>query len=106
MSWYDGTCMQLQTKRLSSHNSLHILSGWLTRSQSDVSLLQSVWVADLTWFRTGFAGSRSGALIATAWASLVHQGEQGFMHITQQLMQVRLLTLPSRLQLVDKSCTT
>ena len=36
----------------------------------------------------GFAGSRSGALIATAWTSLVHMGEQGFMHITQQLMQV------------------
>ncbi len=38
----------------------------------------------------GFAGSRSGALIATAWTSLVHMGEQGFMHITQQLMQVPL----------------
>ena len=36
----------------------------------------------------GFAGSRSGALIATAWSSLVHMGEQGFMHITHQLMQV------------------
>ena len=40
----------------------------------------------------GFAGSRSGALISTAWASLVHQGEQGFMHITQQLMQVSVLS--------------
>ncbi len=38
----------------------------------------------------GFAGSRSGALIATAWSSLVHMGEQGFMHITHQLMQVPL----------------
>lgn len=46
---------------------------------------------ELSWCwlgAAGFAGSRSGALIATAWASLVHQGEQGFMRITHQLMQV------------------
>ncbi len=36
----------------------------------------------------GFAGSRSSALTATAWTSLVHMGEQGFMHINHQLMQV------------------
>ena len=46
----------------------------------------------------GFAGSRSGALIATAWASLVHMGEQGFLDITQKLMQARP-TLPALLTL-------
>ncbi|GAB4817396.1 hypothetical protein N2152v2_004442 [Parachlorella kessleri] len=35
----------------------------------------------------GFAGSRSGALIATAWASLVHLGEEGFLQVTQRIMQ-------------------
>jgi glutamate/tyrosine decarboxylase-like PLP-dependent enzyme len=37
----------------------------------------------------GFAGSRSGALIATAWASMVHLGEAGFLDITKRIMQVR-----------------
>lgn len=44
------------------------------------------WTGGL-YISPGFAGSRSGALIATAWSSLVHMGEQGFMHITHQLMQ-------------------
>ena len=37
----------------------------------------------------GFAGSRSGALIATAWASMVHLGETGFLDITKRIMQAR-----------------
>ncbi len=37
----------------------------------------------------GFAGSRSGALIATAWASMVHLGEAGFLDITKRIMQAR-----------------
>ena len=36
----------------------------------------------------GFAGSRSGALIATAWASLVHMGEEGYLSITQKMLAV------------------
>ncbi|KAK9822584.1 hypothetical protein WJX74_007398 [Apatococcus lobatus] len=34
----------------------------------------------------GFAGSRSGALIATAWASLVHMGEEGYLRVTQEML--------------------
>ncbi len=30
----------------------------------------------------GFAGSRSGALIATAWAAMVHLGEEGYLAAT------------------------
>ena len=37
---------------------------------------------------SGFAGSRSGALIATAWASMVHLGEAGYMDATAKIMQV------------------
>ena len=37
----------------------------------------------------GFAGSRSGALIATAWASMIHLGEQGYVELTRKIMQVR-----------------
>lgn len=36
----------------------------------------------------GFAGSRSGALIATAWASLAHLGRDGFLAATAGLMAV------------------
>ncbi|KAK9826850.1 hypothetical protein WJX81_007792 [Elliptochloris bilobata] len=36
----------------------------------------------------GFAGSRSGALIATAWASMMHLGNEGFLRVTAQIMQV------------------
>lgn len=35
----------------------------------------------------GFAGSRSGALIATAWASLVHLGIEGYLRITDGIMK-------------------
>ena len=41
----------------------------------------------------GFAGSRSGALIATAWASLVHLGRQGFLDATGRIMKVRLVPI-------------
>ena len=41
----------------------------------------------LTW--PGFAGSRSGALIATAWASMLHLGNEGFLRTTAQIMQAR-----------------
>lgn len=39
------------------------------------------WTGGL-YISPGFAGSRSGALIATAWASLVHLGEEGFLRAT------------------------
>lgn len=37
----------------------------------------------------GFAGSRSGALIATAWASMVHLGTEGYLRVTAQIMQAQ-----------------
>ena len=40
------------------------------------------------WWHAGFAGSRSGALISTAWASMIHQGEEGYLRITDQMMKV------------------
>ncbi|DBB12500.1 TPA: hypothetical protein ACH3X3_005299 [Trebouxia sp. C0006] len=40
----------------------------------------SLWTIKDGW-------SMLGGLIATAWSSSVHMGEQGFMHITHQLMQ-------------------
>ncbi|XXF75657.1 aminotransferase class V-fold PLP-dependent enzyme [Myxococcaceae bacterium GXIMD 01537] len=39
------------------------------------------------YFSPTFAGSRSGALIATAWASLVSMGEQGYMDATKQVLE-------------------
>lgn len=39
------------------------------------------WTGGL-YISPGFAGSRSGALIATAWASLVHLGEEGLLAAT------------------------
>jgi sphinganine-1-phosphate aldolase len=43
------------------------------------------WTGGL-YISPGFAGSRSGALIATAWASLVHLGEDGFLAATGGLL--------------------
>lgn len=45
--------------------------------------------AECAWTWPGFAGSRSGALIATAWASMLHLGNEGFLRITAQIMQAR-----------------
>jgi hypothetical protein len=45
------------------------------------------WTGGL-YISPGFAGSRSGALIATAWASLVHMGEEGFMVAAGELQLV------------------
>ena len=42
----------------------------------------------------GFAGSRSGALIATAWASMVHLGTEGYLRVTAQIMQAQPSSLP------------
>ncbi len=39
------------------------------------------WTGGL-YISPGFAGSRSGALIATAWAALVHLGEEGYLQAT------------------------
>ena len=39
------------------------------------------WTGGL-YISPGFAGSRSGALIATAWASMVHLGEEGYLAAT------------------------
>lgn len=39
------------------------------------------WTGGL-YISPGFAGSRSGALIATAWAAMVHLGEEGYLQST------------------------
>lgn len=44
------------------------------------------WTGGL-YISPGFAGSRSGALIATAWASLVHMGEDGYLRATAAIME-------------------
>ena len=41
-------------------------------------------------YSAGFAGSRSGALIATAWASMVHLGEEKYMELTKAIMKVEI----------------
>ena len=38
----------------------------------------------------GMAGSRSGALIATAWAAIVHLGNAGYLKATQETMATAL----------------
>lgn len=43
------------------------------------------WTGGL-YISPGFAGSRSGALIATAWASLVHLGREGLLEATARIM--------------------
>lgn len=50
----------------------------------------------LVLFAAGFAGSRSGALIASAWAALVHQGEDGYLSTTKQLMEVSVPGRPAQ----------
>lgn len=44
------------------------------------------WTGGL-YISPGFAGSRSGALIATAWAALVHHGEEGYLKATDAMMK-------------------
>ncbi|KAK9815685.1 hypothetical protein WJX72_008120 [[Myrmecia] bisecta] len=44
------------------------------------------WTGGL-YISPGFAGSRSGALITTAWASMVHLGESGYLKITDQILK-------------------
>ncbi|EFJ48810.1 hypothetical protein VOLCADRAFT_60125, partial [Volvox carteri f. nagariensis] len=46
------------------------------------------WTGGL-YISPGLAGSRPGALIATAWASLVHLGEEGLMEATRRIMAAR-----------------
>ena len=46
-------------------------------------------VCHLCRYSAGFAGSRSGALIATAWASMVHLGEEKYMELTKSIMKVK-----------------
>lgn len=43
------------------------------------------WTGGL-YISPGFAGSRSGALIATAWAALVHMGKDGYLAATKTMM--------------------
>ena len=43
------------------------------------------WTGGL-YISPGFAGSRNGALIATAWASLAHLGKSGFIAITNDIL--------------------
>ncbi|KAI3426347.1 hypothetical protein D9Q98_008720 [Chlorella vulgaris] len=57
---------------------------------SDIRRHQFTSITDWTgglYISPGFAGSRSGALIATAWASLVHMGEEGFMVAAETMMK-------------------
>ena len=51
----------------------------------------------------GFAGSRSGALIATAWASMVHLGTEGYLRVTAQIMQAQPSSSPFATCLCDCS---
>lgn len=44
------------------------------------------WTGGL-YISPGLAGSRSGALIATAWAAMRHMGHEGYMRATQDIMQ-------------------
>lgn len=39
------------------------------------------------YFSPTFSGSRPGALIATAWASLVSMGEQGYLEATRRILE-------------------
>lgn len=48
------------------------------------------WTGGL-YISPGFAGSRSGALIATAWASMVHLGEEGYLRATDGMMKAAQL---------------
>ena len=44
------------------------------------------WTGGL-YISSGMAGSRSGAVIATAWTALVHQGWDGYLRATEQMMR-------------------
>ena len=44
------------------------------------------WTGGL-YISSGMAGSRSGAVMATAWAALVHQGWDGYLRATERMMQ-------------------
>ncbi len=48
------------------------------------------WTGGL-YISPGFAGSRSGALIATAWAAMISLGLDGYMGHTKKIMQARRL---------------
>lgn len=45
------------------------------------------WTGGL-YISPGFAGSRSGAVIATAWTALVHLGEDGYLAATAAILDV------------------
>ena len=53
-------------------------------------LLASISSAKQAVAHTGFAGSRSGALIATAWTSMAHLGQQQYLQLTDAIMKVHL----------------
>lgn len=44
------------------------------------------WTGGL-YISPGFAGSRNGALVATAWAALVHLGRGGYLEVTDKIMK-------------------
>ena len=44
------------------------------------------WTGGL-YISSGMAGSRSGAVMATAWAALVHQGWDGYLRATERMMR-------------------
>lgn len=44
------------------------------------------WTGGL-YISPGFAGSRNGALVVTAWTSMVHMGVQGYLQVTDAIMQ-------------------
>ncbi|KAL4518135.1 hypothetical protein Ndes2526A_g01416 [Nannochloris sp. 'desiccata'] len=47
------------------------------------------WTGGL-YISPGFAGSRSGALISTAWAAMVHMGRDGYVAATKTMMDAAL----------------
>ncbi|KAL0029641.1 hypothetical protein WJX79_010044 [Trebouxia sp. C0005] len=77
-----GLAMGVQTKFCNTPDIKHLSEGEQGKATWGYTKITE-WTGGL-YISPGFAGSRSGALTATAWTSM---GEQGFMHITQQLMQ-------------------
>ena len=82
------TSMSIDTHKFGqSHKGTSVV---LYRS-ADIRRFQYTQVTEWTgglYISPGFAGSRSGALIATAWASLMHLGRTGFMEATANMLDL------------------
>lgn len=62
-----------------------VLYRWPSLRQHQYTAITD-WTGGL-YISPGFAGSRSGALISTAWAALVHLGEAGYIEHTRLIMK-------------------